>query len=111
MTNFVLPLRPEKVWLRREFLFDDQKAHGEFERALLVSAKSLYGRAMEFEVLTEYGVLRDKLPIEAICTKKDSPRRHTTDLQLWNCFSKNMTIIQKPILNRVQVFNKKQEME
>jgi len=111
MTNFVLPLRPEKVWLRREFLFDDQKAHGEFERALLISAKSLYGRAMEFEVLTEYGVLRDKLPIEALSTKNGAPRRNTTDLQLWNCFSKNMTIIEKPVLNRVQVYNKKQKLE
>lgn len=111
MTNFVLPLRPEKVWLRREFLFDDQKAHGEFEKSLLISAKSLYGRAMEFEVLTECGVLRDKLPIEAICTNKDSPRRKTTELQLWNCFSKNMTIIQKPILGRVKVFNKQQKFE
>ena len=109
--NFVIALRPEKVWLRKEFLFDDEKHHGEFERALLISAKALYGRALEFEVLTEYGVLRDKLPVEAICTKKDAPRRPTTDLQLWNAFSKSMTVIEKPILDRVQVFNKKQKLE
>ena len=111
MSNFVIPLRPEKVWLRKEFLFDDQKHHGEFERALLISAKALHGRALEFEVLTECGVLRDKLPVEAICTKTSAPRRKTTDLQLWNAFSKRMTVIEKPILNRVQVFNKQQKLE
>lgn len=107
MADFVVPLRPEKVWLRKEFLFDDQEGHGEFVRALLISAKALYGRALEFEVLTESGILRDKLPVEAICTKKSAPRRPTPELQLWNAFSKRMTIIEKPILNRVKVFSKK----
>jgi hypothetical protein len=106
MSSFVVSLRPEKVWLRREFLFDDQFAHGEFEKALLISAKSITGRAMEFEVLTDSGVLRDKLPLEAICTCREAPRVSTQDLQLWNCFSKNMVVIKKPILNRVKVFKK-----
>lgn len=111
MSNFVISLRPEKVWLRKEFLFDDKKHHGEFERALLISAKALYGRALEFEVLTDSGVLRDKLPIGALCTKTTAPRRKTKDLQLWNAFSKRMTVIQKPILSRVKVLNKQQKIE
>lgn len=106
MADFVVSLRPEKVWLRREFLFNEESNHGEFERAILISAKAIYGRALEFEVLTESGVLRDKLPVGALCTRTSAPKRRTEDLQLWNCFSKTMTVIQKPILNRVQVYNK-----
>ena len=111
MANFVIPLRPEKVWLRKEFLFDDQECHGEFERALLISAKALYGRALEFQVLTDRGVLRDKLPVEAIVHKQTAPRRPTPDLQLWNAFSKRMAVVEFPILSRVKVYNKQQKLE
>ena len=99
-------LRPEKVWLRREFLYDDKSHHGEFERAVLVSSKAIPGRALEFEVLTDCGVLRDKLPLEALCTMKSAPRVPTDQLQLWNCFSYNFVVIQKHFLNRCGVFCK-----
>lgn len=106
MAYLVTNLQPMKVWLRKEYLFDRQKHHGEFERAILVTAKTIPGRALEFEVLTERGVLRDKLPIEAIVASKDAPFVKTEDLQLWNCFSYHFTVIQKTFLNRCSVFCK-----
>lgn len=111
MADFIVPLRPEKIWLRKEFLFDDEHSHGQFVRSVLISAKAIPGRALEFQVLTETGILRDKLPIEAICHIKGSKRRPTHELELWNAFSKRMTVVELPMLNRVQVFNKKQQLE
>jgi hypothetical protein len=99
-------LRPEKVLLRKEFLYDDKAHHGEYERAILVSAKAIPGRALEFEVMTDCGVLRDKLPLEAICSKASAPRVPTHQLQLWNCFSYNFAIIEKHFLKRCAVFCK-----
>lgn len=99
-------LKPIKVWLRKEYLYDRQKHQGEFERAVLICAKSLPGRALEFEVMTERGVLRDKLPVEAIVADQSAPFVKTEMLQLWNCFSYNFTVIQKPWLNRCSVFCK-----
>lgn len=109
MAYLVHNLKPIKVWLRKEFQYDRQKHHGEFERAVCISAKSIPGRAMEFELLTEHGVLRDKLPIEAFVWDKDAPYIRTHNLQLWNCFSYNFTIIEKPWLSRCAVFCKDKE--
>lgn len=109
MAYLVHNLKPIKVWLRQEYQYDRQSHHGEFERAILITAKSIPGRAMEFELLTERGVLRDKLPIEAFCSTKFAPLIKTPDLQLWNCFSYNFTVIQKQWLNRCVVFTKTKE--
>lgn len=106
MAYLTVNLKPIKVWLRSEFHYDRKSHHGQFERAVLISAKSIPGRAMEFEVLTERGVLRDKLPLEAIVHSKDHEHFSTPDLQLWNCFSYNFTVIKKPWLSRCSVFCK-----
>lgn len=103
-------LRPEKVWLRKEFLYDDKSHHGEFVRSVLVSAKAIPGRALEFEVLTDCGVLRDKLPVESLCTSQQAPRLPTHLLQLWNSFSYNFVVIEKHFLGRCGVFCKDRKM-
>jgi len=109
--SFIIPLRPEKIWMRKEFLFNDEKAHGQMVKAVLISAKAIPGRALEFQVLTETGILRDKLPIEALAHEKTAIRRATPDLELWNSFSKNITAIELPMLNRVKVLNKQNKIE
>ena len=86
---------PLKVWLRREFLYDFQKGHGEWERALLVSVRCIPGQVMLFQALLENGVLRDKLPIHAFASKKmTEPSRPFHHLQLWNAFSSNFSVVQ-----------------
>lgn len=99
-------LRPVKVWLRREYLYDREKGFGEFERAILIAAKSIPGRALEFEVMTERGVLRDKLPVESICHIKNAPFISTENLELWNCFSYDFVVTENGWLNRCEVLCK-----
>lgn len=111
MAYLVTNLKPVKVWLRMEYMYNLESHFGEFERAILISAKSIPSRALEFEVMTERGVLRDKLPIEAIVAKPDAPKKSTSDLQLWNCFSYNFIVIKKPWLNRCTVFTKDRTKE
>ena len=106
MAYLVHNLPPHKTWLRLQYMYDNQSHHGEFERCVLITAKCIPGRAIEFEVLTERGVLRDKLPIEALCHSKDAPLLPTEYLELWNAFSYNFTVIQKSWLNRCSVFTK-----
>jgi hypothetical protein len=66
MTTLVANVPPVKVWVRKEYLYDLQKGHGEYTPGYWVSCKSLSGRALYFETyLTHYGALYDKLPISA----------------------------------------------
>ena len=90
----------EEVFVKKEYLYDLEKGHGELTPGVWVSAKSIMGRALYFETfLPEYGALFDKLPISAFVWKKDyEGNMPLTELQLWDCFSYDITIIQKVLL-------------
>jgi hypothetical protein len=92
---------PIKVWVRDGFFFDEPenpKYKGKYTKAILISVRCNEGSAALFQVLTEHGMMRDKLPISAICWKQ--PADETVwdtypfhSLQLWDCFSKVFSIV------------------
>ena len=94
-------LPPIKVWVRDGFFFDDpdnQEYVGKYTKAILISIRCNEGSAALFQVLTEHGMMRDKLPISAICWKlpdtEDVWKRYPFhSLQLWDCFSKVFTLV------------------
>ena len=89
--NVDVPVMP--VLLREEFLYDGDEEHaGNFRDCYLVSATSIPGRALGFQVLLDDGALIDRLPIHALCHKKDAPRIPLHFLQLWDCFSVHCTV-------------------
>jgi hypothetical protein len=94
---------PIKVWVKKEFQYDLEKGFGEFDRGIIVSARSVCGSGMLFQVLMENGVLRDKLPIHAFVTDKNAPEIPFHHLQLWNCFSANFSIISINYLSGLKV--------
>ena len=108
MTTLVANVPPIKVWVRKEYLYDLQKGHGEYTPGYWVTCKSLTGRALQFETyLTEYGALYDKLPISAFLSwdsdYPDKPQAPTpdlplTDLQYWNGFDHGLTVIEKNLI-------------
>lgn len=112
MSFLVHNLPPIHVFVRKEFLYDHQKGHGEFTPGIWISVKSVQGKALYFEtMLTEYGALYDKLPISAFVWKTDHGKLLDLDvLQLWDCFDYNLTVIQKPILNCCEFFGKDKKM-
>lgn len=94
---------PAKVWVRREFLYDEQSHHGEWDRGVMISVRCIPGQGALFQVLLENGVLRDKLPISAICHEQTPPQRPFHHLQLWNCFSSNFSIVELNYLSGLRV--------
>lgn len=105
MATLINNIPPVKVWVRKEYLYDLRKGHGEYELGYWVSVKSLPGRAFYFETyLPEYGAVFDKLPISAfLAWNPDSP--HTPkapdpdldleNLQFWNAFSHDVVTLEK----------------
>lgn len=64
---------PWECWLRREFLYDLQRGHGEYVAVTVFGLASLYGRALGFHVLVhESGAVIWRLPIHALCHKRDA---------------------------------------
>jgi len=95
MSYLVGSLPPLKCFIRKEFLYDHHKGHGELEPCIWVSLKAIRGQVFRIEsLLPRYGALYDKLPIHAYCWKNggDLP---IDALQLWDCLGYRFTIIEK----------------
>ena len=82
------PLIP--VYVKKEYLYDLEKGHGELTPGLWITVKSVMGKALYFEtLLTDYGALFDKLPISAFVWKEDYDKENQLPLdtlQIWDCF-------------------------
>jgi len=107
-------LSPIPVFVKKEYLYDLEKGHGELTPGIWISVKSVMYKALYFEtLLTEYGALFDKLPISAFVWKEDYDMENQLPLdvlQLWDCFDYHVTVIQKPLLSRCQFFGKDKRM-
>lgn len=104
MSFLVLNLPPIHCYIRKEFLYDFQKGHGEFVSCIWVSLKTIRGQAFRIEAyLPEYGALYDKLPLHAYVSRTDDlgdflPLDY---LQIWDSFSHHATIIKKSFIGNL----------
>jgi hypothetical protein len=106
MSFLVANLPPVHCYIRREFLYDFEKGHGEYEPCIWVSIKSLRSQAFRIEsYLPRYGALYDKLPLHAYVSRKDNLEISSflplDTLQIWDCFSYNIAILQKAFLRNL----------
>jgi len=97
MAFLVANLPPTKVYIKKEYLYDHQKGHGEFVEGVWITVKSIQGRALYFETyLPEYGALYDKLPISAFVNSPDIKLNlELEELELWDAFSYHITVVEK----------------
>ncbi len=106
MSFLIANLPPVHCYIRREFLYDFEKGHGEYEPCIWVSIKSLRSQAFRIEAyLPRYGALYDKLPLNAFVSRKDALNPDDfldlDTLQIWDCFSYNIAIMQKAFLRNL----------
>ncbi len=77
--------------LRKEFLYDGKHHHGEYVKVCVFGIASLHGRALGFHILTESGATFWRLPIHALCHVAGAPIMPLDHLQIWDCFSYDVT--------------------
>jgi hypothetical protein len=113
VSYLVANIPPIEVFIRKEFLCDfqtDQKGKllgvNEFESAHWITTKSIPNQALYFEsFIHDYGALFDKLPIHAFVWKTDIDQNKLYPLdwlQLWDCFSYNISVIKKQRLRNAR---------
>jgi hypothetical protein len=96
MSYIIASLPPIKCFVKREFLYNFTKGHGEFEPAIWVSLKALRGQVFRIEsLLPAYGALYDKLPIHAYVWHPEAGDLPIDTLQLWDCMGYRFTIVEK----------------
>ena len=103
MAHLIANLPPVKAFVRKEFLYDFEKGHGEFVPCTWISIKSIRGEAFRIEsYLYEYGALYDKLPIHAYVWRTDVLEEELLPLdylQIWDCMSYDITVLEKKMFN------------
>jgi hypothetical protein len=105
MSFLVANIPAIKCFVRKEFLYNHEKGHGELEPCVWISAKAIKGQAFRIEsMLTNYGALYDKLPISAYVWKEEASEYLPLDnLQIWDCLSYDMAVIEKSNLRGLKV--------
>jgi hypothetical protein len=106
MSFLVANLPPIHCFVRKEFLYDFKSGHGEYEPCIWVSIKSLRSQAFRIEsYLPRYGALYDKLPLHAYVSRIDNLETEKflplDTLQIWDCFSYDIAVIQKAFLRNL----------
>ena len=101
MSQLIINLPSQKVWVRKEYLRDLKDGFGEFVEGVWVSCKSIPGRAFYFETyLPEYGAMFDKLPISAFLSRPETPTPDLDlpNLQFWNCMDYGVRCLEKQFI-------------
>ena len=104
MSFLVANLPPVHCYIRKEFLYDFEKGHGEFVPCIWVTIKSIRGQAFRIEAyLPEYGAMYDKLPLDAFVSRTDNLGDYLPldYLQIWDCFSHNIAVIRKTFVGNL----------
>ena len=94
--NVSLP--PLHCLLRREFMYDGQEHHGEFEEVYVFGATSLQNWAVTFTVMTTRGAQFTRIPVHALVHKEAYKEYPLHFLELWNCFSYQMHVVRYDFL-------------
>lgn len=93
--NYSTPI--VKVWVRNEFLYNQEKGFGEFTEGYIFGVSSMKGRALGFNVMLKTGAHFRWMPCHAFLHEK--PKRKTklynlSELELWDCFSNSISVIE-----------------
>ena len=82
---------PQYCKVRKEYLYDFKKHHGESEECVVFGLTSMAGAATLFHIMLPNGAVFFRLPISAFFQKSYDrakvPDMSTQQLELWNCFS------------------------
>ena len=82
-----------EVYVRSEFLQDFEEGSEGLIRGVCHGVTAIPGRALGFHVLLENGAHIGRLPIHALAHSEDAPSdKEVWELQLWDCFSAQVSI-------------------
>ena len=90
-------------FLRKEYLYDLKEHYGEFVPVAVFGIKSIQARAITFHCMSENGACFDHIPINALAWKKGSEKMQLDNLELWDCFSYDVSVTKFQFLKNLRV--------
>jgi hypothetical protein len=87
-----------KALVKRSY-FTRREEDIEYDNVYVFGIQSISGKILTFHVMTDYGMLRSRVPISEIYIKEPTKDIPFHFKQLWDCFSENVTVTQYDFLN------------
>lgn len=81
-----------KCLIRVSHFTKNEEHKDEYHNAYAFAIQSIEGKILTFHIMTDYGMLRSRVPISEIflkAPKEDIPNHYK---QLWDCFSENVSV-------------------
>jgi len=94
-------IRPIKCLLKKEYLYNLELHHGEFEECHLFAVSSIKGRALGFHAFLSNGAVFYRLPLSAFVWKKDAPDIPLDLLQTWDQLGYHISVIEYDFLKEL----------
>jgi hypothetical protein len=83
-----------KLKVRRSFLTKKDEDCDEFDNCYAFGIQSIAGKILTFHIMTDYGMLRSRVPISELYYDKPESDIPSDFKQLWDCFSENVSVIE-----------------
>jgi hypothetical protein len=83
-----------KLKVRRSWLTKNEEDGLIFDNCYAFAIQSISGKILTFHIITDYGMLRSRVPISELFKKEVSADIPADFKQLWDCFSENVSVIE-----------------
>lgn len=87
-----------KALVKKSFFTKEELDNKDFYNVYVFGIQSVAGKILTFHVITDDGMLRSRVPISEIYTKKTDNDIPFYYKQLWDCFSENVSVIEYDFL-------------
>lgn len=81
-----------KCYVRAQHFTKNEEHSDTYHEAYAFGIQSITGKILTFHVMTNYGMLRSRVPISEIFLKQPTSDIPSHYKQLWDCFSENVTV-------------------
>lgn len=82
-----------KCFVRVSHFTKKMEDHNKFHKAYAFAVQSVAGKILTFHIMTDYGMLRSRVPISEIFLEEPKSDIPSHFKQLWDCFSENISVI------------------
>lgn len=101
-----------KLKVRRSFLTKNDSDSAIFDNCYAFAIQSISGKILTFHIMTDFGMLRSRVPISELFFGEPEADIPSDFKQLWDCFSENVSVIEYLYLaeKRCQVVLKNKQL-
>lgn len=82
-----------KCYIRLSHFTKNEKDRNTYHKAYAFAVQSVAGKILTFHIMTDYGMLRSRVPISEIFLEIPEQDIPADFKQLWDCFSENISVI------------------